>query len=91
MCRTPPRRASGREPAPAGPGLQVQGTELVDIQHTPVAWRVVVQVEDACHLHGEVDILAGLPRLGGLPAHARVPQDRAGRLGADPDLLLSGC
>jgi hypothetical protein len=42
------------------------------------------------HLLGEGRILAGLPRLGRLPADTRRAQDLADRLGADVDHLVLG-
>src|SRR4051812_41191719 len=86
----PPRRASGGEPAPAGTGLQVQRPELVHTDHPsargePSVRGAVVEVEDPGHLLGESRVAAGLPGLGGLPAHPGLVQDLADGLDADHD------
>ena len=51
---------------------------------------MVVEVENAGHLLGEVRVLAGLPCLDRLPPDTGLVQDLAHRLGTDGDALVLG-
>jgi len=57
--------------------LQVQRAKFIDAEDPPVERRVIIQVEDAGHLRGEVRVAAGLP---GFAACQLISASRSTRL-----------
>ncbi len=81
--RPQPFRGSSREPATTSAGLHVQRPELVHAYHPSIGGWMVVEVQDAVHLRGELGVATGFPGLRGLPRHAFSFEDLAQSFAAD--------